>query len=66
MAETYPTREKNPIQLEQQDDLALLMTTQSLKLIEKCRGGGGKGSTVQIAAPIPELMVRSQGASADG
>ena len=53
---------KNPVLLEQQDDLALLMTTQSLKFIEKCRDGGGKGSTVQMAAPIPEPMVRSQGA----
>lgn len=57
----HTLQENNPLQLEQSGDLALLMTTQALKFIEKYRDGGGKGSTVQKATPISEPMVRSQG-----
>jgi len=39
------------------------MTTKSLKLIGKCGDGGGRGgSTVEMAAAIPDPVGRSQGA----
>lgn len=57
----HSLQEKNPVQLEQQAVFTSWPQSR-LKLVGKCKDGRGRGSTVEIAAALPDPVRSSQGA----